>query len=159
MAVSQAIPITRHPFANGSYKQMLIDGKWVDAASGKRFETHNPATGELLATVAEGDKEDIDRAVAAARRAFEGPWSKFKPYERQALLLKIGDLIEKHFEELSYLDTLDMGAPISRTIGNKQRVLGLWRYYAGQATAIHGETIENSLPRERSEERRVGKEC
>ena len=68
MAVSQAIPITRHPFANGSYKQMLIDGKWVDAASGKRFETHNPATGELLATVAEGDKEDIDRAVAAARR-------------------------------------------------------------------------------------------
>ena len=71
MAVSQAIPITRHPFANGSYKQMLIDGKWVDAASGKRFETHNPATGELLATVAEGDKEDIDRAVTAARRAFD----------------------------------------------------------------------------------------
>ena len=56
MAVSQAIPITRHPFANGAYKQMLIDGKWVDAASGKRFETRNPATGELLATVAEGDK-------------------------------------------------------------------------------------------------------
>ena len=52
MAVSQAIPITRHPYADGSYKQMLIDGKWVDAASGKKFETHNPATGELLATVA-----------------------------------------------------------------------------------------------------------
>src|SRR3569833_1868422 len=73
MAVSQAIPITRHPFANGSYERMLIDGKWVDAASGKRFETHNPAPGELLATVAEGDAEDINRAVAAARRAFESP--------------------------------------------------------------------------------------
>jgi NAD-dependent aldehyde dehydrogenases len=63
MAVTQAIPITRHPYADGSYKKMLIDGKWVDAASGKKFETHNPATGELLATVAEGDAEDINRAV------------------------------------------------------------------------------------------------
>src|SRR5262245_36019845 len=148
MAVTQAIPITRHPYADGSYKKMLIDGKWVDAASGKKFETHNPATGELLATVAEGDAEDINRAVAAARRAFEGPWSKVKPYERQGLLLKLADLVEKNFEELSQLDTLDMGAPISRTRGNKLRVLGMLRYYAGQATALHGETIENSLPGE-----------
>ena len=86
MAVTQAIPMTRHPYADGSYKKMLIDGKWVDAASGKKFETFNPATGELLATVAEGDAEDINRAVAAARRAFEGPWSKVKPFERQNLL-------------------------------------------------------------------------
>src|SRR5450755_2797639 len=146
MAVTQAIPMARHPYADGSYKQMLIDGKWVDAASGKRFETHNPATGELLATIAEGDAEDINRAVAAARRAFEGPWSKVKPYERQALLLKLADLVEKNFDELATLDTLDMGAPISRTRGTKQRVLGMLRYYAGQATALHGETIENSLP-------------
>src|SRR6266567_1922056 len=148
MAVSQAIPITRHPFANGSYKQMLIDGKWVDAASGKRFETHNPATGELLATVAEGDKEDIDRAVAAARRAFEGPWSKVKPFERQNLLLKLADLVEKNFDELSQLDTLDMGAPVSRTRAYRLRAIGMLRYYAGQTTAIHGETVENSLPGE-----------
>jgi aldehyde dehydrogenase (NAD+) len=148
MAVSQAIPITRHPYADGSYKKMLIDGQWVDAASGKKFETLNPATGELLATVAEGDAEDINRAVAAARRAFEGPWSKVKPFERQNLLLKLADLVEKNFEELSQLDTLDMGAPISRTRGNKLRVLGMLRYYAGQATSIHGETIENSLPGE-----------
>src|SRR5436190_8298165 len=148
MAVSQAIPIARHPYADGSYKKMLIDGKWVDAASGKHFQTHNPATGELLATVAEGDAEDINRAVAAARRAFEGPWSRFKPYERQGLLLKLADLVERHFDELSTLDTLDMGAPISRTRGNKLRVLGMLRYYAGQATALHGETIENSLPGE-----------
>ncbi len=119
MAVTQAIPITRHPYADGSYKKMLIDGHWVDAASGKKFETHNPATGELLATVAEGDAEDINRAVAAARRAFEGPWSKVKPFERQSLLLKLADLVEKNFEELSQLDTLDMGAPISRTRGQQ----------------------------------------
>ncbi|HEY5127755.1 MAG TPA: aldehyde dehydrogenase family protein [Bradyrhizobium sp.] len=148
MAVTQAIPITRHPYADGSYKKMLIDGKWVEAASSKRFETLNPATGELLATVAEGDVEDINRAVAAARRAFEGAWSKVKPFERQALLLRLADLVEKNFEELSQLDTLDMGAPISRTRGNKLRVLGMLRYYAGQATALHGETIENSLPGE-----------
>ena len=148
MAVSQAVPITRHPYADGSYKKMLIDGKWVDAASGKKFETHNPATGELLATVAEGDAEDINRAVAAARRAFEGPWSKVKPFERQNMLLKLAELVEANFEELSQLDTLDMGAPISRTRGNRLRSLGMLRYYAGQATAIHGETIENSLPGE-----------
>ena len=148
MAVTQAIPMTRHPYADGSYKKMLIDGKWVDAATGKRFDTHNPATGELLATVAEGDAEDINRAVAAARRAFEGPWSKVRPFERQNLLLKLADLVERHFDELSELDTLDMGAPISRTRGNRLRVLGMLRYYAGQATAIHGETIENSLPGE-----------
>jgi aldehyde dehydrogenase (NAD+) len=148
MAVTQAISITRHPYADGSYKKMLIDGKWVDAASGKKFETFNPATGEVLATVAEGDAEDINRAVAAARRAFEGPWSKVKPFERAGLLLKLAELVERDFEELSQLDTLDMGAPISRTRANKLRVLGMLRYYAGQATSIHGETIENSLPGE-----------
>src|SRR6201995_4368152 len=148
MAVTQALAMTRHPYADGSYKKMLIDGKWVDAASGKRFETRNPATGELLATVAEGDNEDIDRAVAAARRAFEGPWSKVKPFERQNLLLRLADLVEKNFDELSQLDTHDMGAPISRTRGNRARAVGMLRYYAGQATSIHGETIENSLPGE-----------
>jgi aldehyde dehydrogenase (NAD+) len=146
MGLIQPIAAAPHPYADGSYKQMLIDGKWQDAASGKRFETHNPATGALLATVAEGDARDIDLAVAAARRAFEGPWSKFKPYERQALLLKLADLVEHNFDELSMLDTLDMGAPISRTRGTRQRVLGMLRFYAGQATSLHGSTIENSLP-------------
>ena len=148
LAQARTIPMSRHPFADGTYKKMLIDGKWVDAASGKHFESRNPATGELLATVAEGDAEDINRAVAAARKAFEGPWRKFKPYERQQLLLKLADLVEHHFDELSALDTLDMGAPISRTRSMRLRVLGMLRYYAGQTTAIHGETIPNSLPGE-----------
>jgi len=68
MAQAQAIPLTRHTFADGAFERMLIDGKWVEAASGKHFESRNPATGELLATVAEGDAEDIDRSVAAATR-------------------------------------------------------------------------------------------
>ena len=148
MAQAKTISMTRHAFADGSFKQMLIDGKWVDAATGKHFESRNPATGELLATVAEGDAEDINRAVAAARKAFEGPWRKFKPYERQQILLKLADLVERNFDELSSLDTLDMGAPISRTRSMRLRVLGMLRYYAGQATAIHGETIPNSLPGE-----------
>jgi aldehyde dehydrogenase (NAD+) len=148
METSSTIQVARHPFADGSFKKMLIDGKWVEAASGKRFESRNPATGELLATVAEGDKADIDCAVAAARKAFDGPWSAFTPYERQRLLLKFGDLVEQHYEELGTLDTVDMGVPVSRTKGLRLRVLGMLRYYAGQATAIHGETIPNSLPGE-----------
>src|ERR1051325_2835854 len=107
MTVAQSITATRHAFANGKFKPMLIGGEWVKAASGKTFESRNPATGDLLATVAEGDVEDINQAVAAARRAFEGPWSKAKPYERQQILLKLADLVEKHFDELSLLDTLD----------------------------------------------------
>ena len=101
---------------------------------------------ELLATVAEGDAEDINRAVAAARRAFEGSWSKVKPFERQSLLLKLAELVERNFEELSQLDTLDMGAPISRTRGGRQRALGMLRFYAGMATALHGETIDTRCP-------------
>src|SRR5882757_10787071 len=148
MAMPQTIEAVRHPYANGEVKRMLINGEWVRAASGKTFESRNPATGDLLATVAEGDAEDINRAVGAARAAFEGPWSRVKPFERQALLLKIADLVEKHYDELSLLDTLDMGAPVSRTRGTRQRVLGMLRWYAGMATSIHGETIENSLPGE-----------
>jgi len=128
---------------------MLIDGKLVPAVSGKTFETRNPATGELLATVAEGDKADIDLAVAAARKAFDsGVWSGMKPYDRQAILLKFADLVEKHHDEIARLDTLDMGAPVTRMQANRRRAVGMIRYYAGLATSLHGETIDNSLPGE-----------
>jgi aldehyde dehydrogenase (NAD+) len=148
MNVVQSIREARHPYLDGKVKKLLIDGKWVDAVSGKTFDSINPSTGEVLATVAEGDAADIDRAVVAARHAFEGPWSKVKPYDRQMLLLKLADLVERNFDELSTLDTLDMGAPISRTGATRRRVLGMLRYYAGMATALHGETVDNSLPGE-----------
>lgn len=119
-----AIHRTR-PFLDGKIKRMFIGGKWLEAVSGKTFPSHNPSTGELLANVAEGDAEDIDRAVRAAREAFNGPWSKFKPAQRQHLLLKLADLVEQNIEELAALDTLDMGAPISRTRNNKARAVGM----------------------------------
>ncbi len=126
-------------------KRLLIDNQWVASLSGQTFETHDPATGELLAHVATGSAEDVDLAVAAARRAFEGPWSQFKPFERQQLLLRLADLVDQHFEDLAVIESLDMGAPIHRSRGAKRRVVGLIRFYAGLATAIHGETIQNSI--------------
>src|SRR6478735_12076609 len=90
--------------------KMLIDGRWIDSASGKTFPTINPATGEVIAHVAEGDKADVDRAVKAARKAFEqGPWRKTSARERGRLLHKLADLIEKNAEELAMLETLDNG--------------------------------------------------
>jgi len=79
---------------DGRHRKMLIDGKWCDASSGRSFETRNPATGAVIGTVPQADAADVELAVAAARRAFEGPWSKFKPYERQLLLLKIADVVD-----------------------------------------------------------------
>ncbi|MFP5434328.1 MAG: aldehyde dehydrogenase family protein [Alphaproteobacteria bacterium] len=121
-----------------------MGGQRVPALSGQRFETRNPATGDLLATVAQGGAEDVDRAVKSARAAFEGPWRRMKPVERQRIMLRLADLVEQHFEELAMLDTLDLGAPYSRTIMGKARAGALLRYYAGQATLIAGDTIDNS---------------
>jgi len=93
--------------------QAFIGGKYVAAASGKTFDCVNPATGETIAKIAEGDKEDVDRAVAAARRAFEsGKWSRMAPAQRKKRLQKLAELMLKHAGELALLETLDMGKPI-----------------------------------------------
>src|SRR2546428_8566560 len=93
-------------FVGTPVRKMLIDGKWVEAVSGKTFETINPATGQVLAPVAEGDKEDVDRAVRAARRAFDdGRWARMNPGERQRLLLPIADLIEADRDPPAQLGT------------------------------------------------------
>ncbi|MER8730027.1 aldehyde dehydrogenase family protein [Mesorhizobium sp. M1227] len=147
MTMAQTKAPLRLPI-DGRHRQMFIGGGWVDARSGRTMESRNPATGAVIATVPRADRQDIDLAVTAARKAFEGPWSRFKPYERQVLLLRIADLFEKHWEEISRSDTTDMGMPIIRTRANRNRVIGMLRYYAGMATALHGETIDNSLPGE-----------
>jgi aldehyde dehydrogenase (NAD+) len=144
MLAHNAIPGPAASFLNGKPKLMLIDGKFVPAINGRTFDSVNPATGEAFAQVADGGVEDVELAVTAARRAFEGPWSRFKPFERQAVLLRLADLVEAHFEQIALLDTLDMGGPITATRARKQRAIGLLRYYAGFATAIHGDTITNS---------------
>ncbi|MER8590312.1 aldehyde dehydrogenase family protein [Mesorhizobium sp. M1182] len=147
MTMAQTKAPLRLPI-DGRHRRMLIGDGWVDARSGRTTESRNPATGAVIATVPRADRQDIDLAVTAARKAFEGPWSRFKPYERQVLLLRIADLFEKHWEEISRSDTTDMGMPIIRTRANRNRVIGMLRYYAGMATALHGETIDNSLPGE-----------
>lgn len=123
--------------------KLFIDGKWVEAASGKRFATINPATEEALTTVAEGDEADVGLAVRAARKALEeGPWSKMSARDRQKLLWKIGQLVADRAQELGTLETLDNGKPIfESTKIDMPFVAECFQYYAGWATKWHGETI------------------
>ena len=123
--------------------RLLIDGQWVEG--GRRFDTINPASGEKLTEIVEASGDDVDRAVAAARRAFEdrgGPWRKMSASERGRLIWQLADLVEKNLEELAELETLDNGKPIfeSRYV-DMPMVVDVLRYYAGCATKIHGETV------------------
>ncbi|VTU20560.1 Betaine aldehyde dehydrogenase [Variovorax sp. SRS16] len=135
-------------FLHNRTKGLFINGREVPAASRRTFKTINPATGEVIAEVSAADAEDVDRAVQAARKAFEGPWSKMKPFERQQLMLKLATLVDANFDELAALDTLDLGAPIGRTVLGRRRAVGLLSFYAGLATSDHGLTIPNSTPGE-----------
>src|SRR6201987_3606302 len=126
--------------------KLLIDGQWVDGS--KKFATINPSTEEVLTEVAEASAADVDRAVQAARRAFEdrnGPWRKMSASERGRLIWKLGDLVEKNIEELAELETLDNGKPIfeSRYV-DMPMVADVLRYYAGLATKIHGDTVNTN---------------
>jgi phenylacetaldehyde dehydrogenase len=129
-------------------RKMLIGGRWMEAASRKSFDTFNPATGEVLTTVPEGDREDIDRAVTAARNAFEtGPWPAKTPSERGRLLWKLADLLEQHLEEFAELETLDNGKPMSvARVADVPLAVDIFRYMAGWATKIEGSTIPISIP-------------
>jgi phenylacetaldehyde dehydrogenase len=129
-------------------RKLFIDGQWTDAASGKTFATPNPATGETLANVAEGDVEDINRAVRAARTAFEdGPWGRMTPSDRGRMIWKIGDLILEHAEELAQLESLDNGKPVAVALGaDVPLAADLFHYMAGWATKIEGNTINISVP-------------
>ncbi|MFL6336303.1 MAG: aldehyde dehydrogenase family protein, partial [Pyrinomonadaceae bacterium] len=122
--------------------QLFIDGQWADAESGKTFTTPNPATGATLAEVAEGDAADIDKAVAAARRAFEGPWSKVSARDRGKMLYKLSQLIDAKSKELAAIETSDNGKPIKETsYVDLPQVVENFEYFAGWATKIEGETI------------------
>ncbi|MCC7474030.1 MAG: aldehyde dehydrogenase family protein [Pirellulales bacterium] len=123
--------------------QCFIGGKWTSSASGKTFETVNPATEEVICEVAEGDKEDVDAAVDAARDAFEaGPWAKMDARDRGILMNKLADLIAEEADELAALETLDNGKPISDArAADIPLVIDCLRYYAGWADKIEGRTI------------------
>ncbi|EJR42597.1 aldehyde dehydrogenase DhaS [Bacillus mycoides] len=124
-------------------KKLYVNGAFIKSASGKTFKTPNPATGETLAIVAEAGREDIHKAVVAARMAFdEGPWSRMSTAERSRLMYKLADLMEEHKEELAQLETLDNGKPIRETMAaDIPLAIEHMRYYAGWATKIVGQTI------------------
>jgi phenylacetaldehyde dehydrogenase len=127
--------------------RLLIDGEWVDARSGQTFDSLDPATGEVLASVAAGDAADIDLAVRAARRAFDdGPWRRMSPAQRGRILWRVGDLIEEHAEELATIETLDVGKPISASSAvDVPFAAEVFRYFAGWATKLEGATIPLTL--------------
>jgi phenylacetaldehyde dehydrogenase len=129
-------------------KQLFIDGAFVDAKSGKTFPVYNPATGDVLAHVAEGDSADIDLAVAAARRAFEtGPWRTMSPSERARLIYRLADEIERRLEDFALLESLDNGKPIAvARVADVPMSIDNLRYMSGWATKINGDTI--SIPGE-----------
>ncbi|UMG94318.1 aldehyde dehydrogenase family protein [Nocardioides sp. TF02-7] len=143
---SELLPAVRDFLAKP--KQLLIDGEWVDAQDGRTFATINPATEEELTQVAQGAAADVDRAVRAARRAFEAgsPWARMSPRERSHLLWRIGDMIDERAQEFAQLESLDNGKRLEAALGDVGVAAELFRYFAGWATKIEGTTIPMSVP-------------
>ncbi|GHE92437.1 aldehyde dehydrogenase [Amycolatopsis deserti] len=143
----QAVHPAVREFVSGT-KRLLIGGQWVNAASGRTFPTFDPATGEKITEVAHGAAEDVDRAVAAARRAFEdGPWSRTTPSERQRLIWRVGDLLLERAEQFAQLEALDNGKSVAVAQGvDVAWSADIFHYYAGWATKIEGRTITPSVP-------------
>lgn len=133
-------------FLSDSNKQLFIDGEALPSLGGERLDTYNPATGRVLATLARGRQEDVDAAVAAARAAFEGPWSKFTPSQRQALLIKVAETVEKNYDELALIESLDMGSPITRLHNAKAGAINTINYFSAQALQCRGETVPSPYP-------------
>jgi acyl-CoA reductase-like NAD-dependent aldehyde dehydrogenase len=129
-------------------RKLFIDDEWVEAASGKTFPVYNPATGTEVVQVAEADKEDVDRAVRAARRAFdEGPWRRQTASQRGRLLWKLADLLEQNLDELAELESIDNGKPLKiARAGDVPLAIDMFRYMAGWATKITGSTLPWSAP-------------
>ena len=127
-------------------RKLLIGGKWQDAQSGKTFDVFNPATGKVIAKVAEGDKADIDLAVKAARAAFP-KWAALPPAARQMILWRVSELIDKHAEELAQLETLDNGKPLGEARGiDVAAAAQTFRYYAGWCDKLEGATTQTNMP-------------
>jgi aldehyde dehydrogenase (NAD+) len=129
----------------GGTKQLLIGGKWQPSASGKTLNAIDPATGQVIAQIAEGDAADVDLAVRAARRAFEGEWSRWTPLQRQCLLNRVNELVDANWDELALIETHDMGAPITRVNNFKSWISQAILFFASQTRTGSTETLRNSL--------------
>ena len=146
MAVAESVEQQADSFIHAQHK-LLIDGQWVEAASGKTFETLNPATEEVLAEVAYGQAEDINQAVKAARRAFadDSPWRRMNASDRGRLIWRISELIEENADELAMLESVDNGKPYHiAKAADVALAADLFRYMAGWPTKIEGTTVPNS---------------
>src|SRR6201997_3967682 len=133
---------TMPPIAASKPKLLLIDGQRVPSVSGRTFKTLNPATEQVIATIAEGNEADVDRAVAAARAAFEGPWSTMRPAERGHILFRLVELMKQHADEIAALESLDAGKPISGVLRQDlPAAIDTLSYYAGWADKISGEVV------------------
>ncbi|MEO6349254.1 MAG: aldehyde dehydrogenase family protein, partial [Candidatus Limnocylindrales bacterium] len=126
--------------------KMLIGGEQVDALDGQTFEVTNPATGEVIANVPMAGKADVDRAVEAAQKAFDGPYSKWSAAKRGRTLAKFSDLVKKANEELAQIDRENVGKPITASRAESFAVSLVLEYYAGAANKHFGETIPTSMP-------------
>jgi phenylacetaldehyde dehydrogenase len=126
--------------------KMLIGGKWVEAKSGQMIDSPDPATGKAIGKFPAGGEADVDLAVAAARKAFEGAWRKVTPYERGRMLNKAAGLIERHGEDLAQLITLENGKPLWEAKKEVGTAVSWTEYYAGWTTKLLGDTIPVSLP-------------
>ncbi len=128
-------------------KKILIGGTWYDAGSDAQIDVVNPSDGARLSGIADASEADVDRAVAAARKAFdEGPWPSMKPGERAAMIHACADKMAAHHEELAQLETLDTGKPINSARGEIFAAIGAMRYYAGWADKITGTTHNINMP-------------
>jgi phenylacetaldehyde dehydrogenase len=149
MAVAESVEREADSFVHAQHK-LLIDGEWVEAASGETFASINPATEETLAEVAHGQSEDIERAVRAARKAFDddSPWRRMNASDRGRLIWRISELIEEHGDELAMLESLDNGKPYSvARAADVPLAADLFRYMAGWTTKIEGTTVPiSALP-------------
>ncbi|ETS85378.1 Aldehyde dehydrogenase [Pestalotiopsis fici W106-1] len=139
LSIELKTPIT------GAYQQptgLWINNEWVEGVDKKTFEVINPSTEEVICSVAEATEKDVDVAVAAARKAFEGPWKQVNPLERARLLNKLADIAEKNTDLLAAVESLDNGKSINMARGDVGAVIACLRYYAGWADKITGETLD-----------------
>ncbi|KAK8106905.1 uncharacterized protein PG998_008918 [Apiospora kogelbergensis] len=133
--------------ATGPYEQptgLFINNEWVEGCDKKTFEVINPSTEEVICSVSEATEKDVDIAVAAARKSFEGEWRKVTPQERGKLLYKLADIAEKNTDLLAAVESLDNGKSITMAKGDVGAVVGCLRYYAGYADKIEGKTIDTN---------------
>jgi acyl-CoA reductase-like NAD-dependent aldehyde dehydrogenase len=143
---TEALSAPAREFLERGPGRHFIGGEWIESADGATFETIDPATGQPITEVAQGGPQDVDRAVAAAREAFEGAWAKVSPSKRTGMIWALSEQIKANLPELAELESLDNGKPVTYAKGDMAAAINHLRYFAGWPTKIEGETLPVSFP-------------